>query len=192
MTAWLDTKLNSSGRTKQVDDDSLVTMVMGLGSISFLLLDDDELPVWDWQRLRVNRRVKNIDNCFFFFWRTDRLGYSQLDRRPRCRALPVWRTRASRSLDDMEREDSGFASPTQPMKLVLFTCDSCISTSVELVYDGLQPLLEGDGVGGTLECKAKLSILYPPVMEDGVHLVVHQPPLHRTLQHRLKARTATS
>lgn len=51
--AWLDPKLNSSGRTKQVDDDSLVTMVMGLGSISFLLLDDDSLPVWDWQKLHV-------------------------------------------------------------------------------------------------------------------------------------------
>lgn len=48
-----------------------------------------------------------------------------------------------------------------------------VSTSVELVYDSLQPFLEGDGVGRTLECKAKLSILYSPVMEDGVHLVVH-------------------
>lgn len=53
VTAWPDPKLNSSGRTKQGDDDSLVTMVMGLGSISFLLLDDDSLPVWDWQRLHV-------------------------------------------------------------------------------------------------------------------------------------------
>lgn len=53
VTAWLDPKLNSSGRTKQVEDDSLVTMVMGFGSISFLLLDDDSLPVWDWKRLHV-------------------------------------------------------------------------------------------------------------------------------------------
>lgn len=36
---------SSEGRTKQVEEDSLVTMVMGLGSISFLLLDDDSLPV---------------------------------------------------------------------------------------------------------------------------------------------------
>lgn len=49
VTAWPDPKLNSSDRTKPVEDDSLVTMVMGLGSISFLLLDDDSLPVWDWQ-----------------------------------------------------------------------------------------------------------------------------------------------
>lgn len=53
VTAWLEPKLNSSDRTKQVDDDSLVTMVIGLGSISFLLLDDDSLPVWDWQRRHV-------------------------------------------------------------------------------------------------------------------------------------------
>lgn len=45
MTAWLDPKVNSSDLTKQVDDDSLVTMVIGFGSISFLLLDDDSLPV---------------------------------------------------------------------------------------------------------------------------------------------------
>lgn len=45
MTAWLDPKVNSSDLKKQVDDDSLVTMVIGLGSISFLLLDDDSLPV---------------------------------------------------------------------------------------------------------------------------------------------------
>lgn len=45
MTAWLDSKVNSSDLTKQVDDDSLVTMVIGFGSISFLLLDDDSLPV---------------------------------------------------------------------------------------------------------------------------------------------------
>lgn len=44
VTAWPELKLNSSGLTKQVDD-SLVTMVIGLGSISFLLLDDDSLPV---------------------------------------------------------------------------------------------------------------------------------------------------
>lgn len=49
VTAWLDPKANSSDLTKQVDDDSLVTMVMGFGSISFLLLDEDSLPVWDWQ-----------------------------------------------------------------------------------------------------------------------------------------------
>ncbi len=55
----------------------------------------------------------------------------------------------------------------------VFICDSCISTSVELVYDSLQPFLKGDGIGRTLERKAKLSILYSPVMEDGVHLVVH-------------------
>ncbi len=61
VTAWLDPKLNSSDRTKQVDDDSLVTMVMGLGSISFLLLDEDSLPVWDWQRLHVIPHVKNIN-----------------------------------------------------------------------------------------------------------------------------------
>lgn len=57
VTAWLEPKLNSSDRTKQVDEDSLVTMVMGLGSISFLLLDDDSLPVWDWQRLHVIPQV---------------------------------------------------------------------------------------------------------------------------------------
>lgn len=48
-----DVKANSSVRTKQVEDDSLVTMVMGLGNISFLLLDDDSLPVWDWQRSHI-------------------------------------------------------------------------------------------------------------------------------------------
>lgn len=58
VTAWLEPKLNSSDLTKQVDDDSLVTMVIGLGSISFLLLDDDSLPVWDWQRLHVIQQVK--------------------------------------------------------------------------------------------------------------------------------------
>lgn len=57
VTAWLEPKLNSSHRTKQADDDSLVTMVIGLGSISFLLLDDDSLPVWDWQRRRVIPQV---------------------------------------------------------------------------------------------------------------------------------------
>lgn len=62
VTAWLDPKLNSSDRTKQVDDDSLVTMVMDLGSISFLLLDDDSLPVWDWQRLHVIQQVKKNTN----------------------------------------------------------------------------------------------------------------------------------
>lgn len=45
VTAWPEPKLNSSDLTKQVADDSLVTMVIGLGSISFLLLDDDSLPV---------------------------------------------------------------------------------------------------------------------------------------------------
>lgn len=60
VTAWLDPKLNSSGRTKQVDDDSLVTMVMGLGSISFLLLEDDSLPVWDWQTSHVTTQVKSV------------------------------------------------------------------------------------------------------------------------------------
>lgn len=45
VAGWPEAKLNSSGLTKQADDDSLVTMVMGLGSISFLLLDDDSLPV---------------------------------------------------------------------------------------------------------------------------------------------------
>lgn len=45
MPEWLDPKVNSSDLKKQVDDDSLVTMVIGLGSISFLLLDDDSLPV---------------------------------------------------------------------------------------------------------------------------------------------------
>lgn len=57
VTAWLDPKPNSSDRTKQVEDDSLVTMVMGLGSISFLLLDDESLPVWDWQRVHVITQV---------------------------------------------------------------------------------------------------------------------------------------
>lgn len=46
VTACAAPYANSSvDRTKQVEDDSLVTMVMGLGSISFLLLDDDSLPV---------------------------------------------------------------------------------------------------------------------------------------------------
>lgn len=54
-----------------------------------------------------------------------------------------------------------------------FICDLCISTSVKLVYDSLQPFLKGDGIGRTLEGKAKLSIFYSPVMKDGVHLVVH-------------------
>lgn len=58
------------------------------------------------------------------------------------------------------------------MKLVCVR-DLCVPTSVEFVYDSLQPFLKGDGVSGTLESEAKLSILYPPVMEDGVHLVVH-------------------
>lgn len=57
MTAWLELKLNSSGLTKQVEDDSLVTMVIGLGSISFLLLDDDSLPVWDCQREPISQLV---------------------------------------------------------------------------------------------------------------------------------------
>lgn len=72
VTAWLDPKVNSSDRTKQVDDDSLVTMVMGLGSISFLLLDDDSLPVWDWQRLHVTPQVKNINNCIGAHWQRKR------------------------------------------------------------------------------------------------------------------------
>ncbi len=55
----------------------------------------------------------------------------------------------------------------------VFVCDSRISTSVKLVYDSLQSFLKGDGISRTLERKAKLSILYSPVMEDGVHLVVH-------------------
>lgn len=33
-------------------------MVIGFGSISFLLLDDDSLPVWDWQRLHVIPQVE--------------------------------------------------------------------------------------------------------------------------------------
>lgn len=59
-------------------------------------------------------------------------------------------------------------------------------TSVELVYDSLQPFLEGDGVGGTLERESELSVLNAPVVEDWVHLVVHQTPLHSTLQHWLQ------
>lgn len=47
VTLWAEPKPNSSVRTKQVEDDSLVTMVTDLGSISFLLFDDDSLPVWD-------------------------------------------------------------------------------------------------------------------------------------------------
>lgn len=82
MTAWLEPKLNSSGLTKQVDDDSLVTMVIGLGSISFLLLDDDSLPVWDCQRLHVIQQVKTSitgarwqheePHLFFFFFLVER------------------------------------------------------------------------------------------------------------------------
>lgn len=68
VTAWLDPKLNSSDRTKQLDDDSLVTMVTGLGSISFLLLEDDSLPVWDWQRLRVIPEVRNTNSRIGARW----------------------------------------------------------------------------------------------------------------------------
>lgn len=114
MTAWLEPKLNSSDRTKQVDDDSLVTMVIGLGSISFLLLDDDSLPVWDWQRRHVIPQVmtsitalgcsSNIKKTFFFPEKRrsgDKvLRYSQLVRHPPL----VWRTRVSQNLDNMKRE----------------------------------------------------------------------------------------
>ena len=58
-------------------------------------------------------------------------------------------------------------------------------TSVQLVYDALKATLKGDGVGRALERQAKLALLHAPVVEDGVDLVVHQPPLHRTLQHGL-------
>lgn len=59
VTTWPVPYANSSvERTKQVEEDSLVTMVMGLGSISFLLLDDDSLPVWDWDRLQVIKHAE--------------------------------------------------------------------------------------------------------------------------------------
>lgn len=84
----------------------------------------------------------------------------------------------SQNLDNMKREDLGFAgyflkSIQKQLIKSVFICDSRIPTSVELVYDSLQPFLKGDSIGRTLERKAKLSILYSPVMEDGVHLVVH-------------------
>lgn len=99
----------------------------------------------------------------------------------------------SQNLGDMKRQDWSFAGhflqsiQTQLMEQVPIFHSR---TSVELVYDSLQPFLEGDGIGGTLECKAKLSVLNSPVMEDGVHLVVHQTPLHGTLQHWLRTQTA--
>ena len=77
--------------------------------------------------------------------------------------------RASQSLDNMRRRDS----KTSINIAMGFVSGLCLYTSVELFYDSLQPILKRDGIGGTLECKAKLSVLYSPVMEDGIHLVVH-------------------
>lgn len=111
VTPWLDPKLNSSGRTKQVDEDSLVTMVMGLGSISFLLLDDDSLPVWDWQRSDITSEVRSINLCMKKCSKL--LRHSQLVHRPQCLPLLAWRMRENQSLENRRMDFftlSGFLS----------------------------------------------------------------------------------
>lgn len=45
--------------------------------------------------------------------------------------------------------------------------------------------VEGPGVGGALEREAKLLVIDPPVVEDGVDLVVNDVPLQDALQHHL-------
>ena len=45
--------------------------------------------------------------------------------------------------------------------------------------------VEGAGVGRTLEGQAKLLVVDPPVVEDGVDLVIDQVLLHDALQHNL-------
>lgn len=61
-------------------------------------------------------------------------------------------------------------------------------TSVHPVNDTAESTLEGDSISGALKCQAKLPLLHTPVMENRVHFVVHQPPLHRTIQHWLQTR----
>lgn len=45
--------------------------------------------------------------------------------------------------------------------------------------------VKGTGVGGALERQAELFVVDPPVVEDGVDLVVHHVPLQDALQHHL-------
>lgn len=45
--------------------------------------------------------------------------------------------------------------------------------------------VKGTGVGGAQECQAELLVVDPPVVEDGVDLVVHDVPLQDALQHHL-------
>lgn len=54
------------------------------------------------------------------------------------------------------------------------------------VFDGpANAAVEGTGVGGALERQAELLVVDPPVVEDGVDLVVHDVSLQDALQHHL-------
>lgn len=75
----------------------------------------------------------------------------------------------SQSLGNVKREDLGSLTYFLQISFHVWLRP----TSVQLVDDGLKPFLKGDGISRALECKAKLSIFYSPVMEDGVHFVVY-------------------
>lgn len=79
----------------------------------------------------------------------------------------------SQNLDHMRREVLSQVNSNTTNEIPFLFATLVTPTSVELVYDSLQPFLKGDGISRTLERKAKLPVLYSPVMEDGVHLVVH-------------------
>lgn len=61
-------------------------------------------------------------------------------------------------------------------------------TSTERRQRGQQALLELISLCRTLECQPKLAVTQTPVVEDGIHLVVHQAWPQGTLQGSLRGR----
>jgi len=65
-------------------------------------------------------------------------------------------------------------------------------TLVDVLYGPTDAPVEGAGVSGALESQSELLVVDPPVVEDGVDLVVDEAFLQDTLQHHLSTHTHTT
>lgn len=87
------------------------------------------------------------------------------------------------SLDTIQRNDT--LSNTSCEIFLATVCWLLIVTLFDVLHHPSYPSVEGSGIRRALEGQAKLLVVNPPVMEDGVDFIILQIPAYDALQNHL-------